>query len=390
MPVNNLIGDPLSFPLLILQIEFTYAFTMRRIGIAWRIYEALLLVFIGLSLLTTAHLIAPIPYLTAEAAVNVPVAIILPILLLTWFLRGNREAGWLILPSLLPAAGQVIADIATSTQTFDWTRLSAWLQPITLGPVSLQLEDLADLGFLLAIGFVMVLRFTRISQEQARTSAELAAAREIQQQLVPVTLPEAAGCRLEAAYLPAQEVGGDFYLGLAQTDGSLIILVGDVSGKGLKAAMTGVLAIGAARTLASENLAPGPLLTRLNHEMTGSQNGGFVTCVCVRITANGAVSIANAGHVAPYWNGEEVPVESGLPLGILASIEYTETLLQLIPGDRLTLLSDGVVEAQNARRELFGFDRTRAISRHSAQTIAETAQQFGQEDDITVLTVTFQ
>jgi serine phosphatase RsbU (regulator of sigma subunit) len=166
------------------------------------------------------------------------------------------------------------------------------------------------------------------------------------------------------------------------------VLVGDVSGKGLKAAMNGVLAIGALRTLAAEQLSPGPLLERLNAEMTGAQDGGLITCLCVHIAPDGAAVLANAGHLAPYRNGEEMPVESGLPLGIVAAAQYAETRLKLAPGETLTLMSDGVVEARNAAGELFGFERTRAISGDSAQEAAQAAQAFGQEDDITVLTVT--
>ena len=97
---------------------------------------------------------------------------------------------------------------------------------------------------------------------------------------------------------------------------------------------------------------------------------------------------ANAGHLAPYYNGKEIPCSSGLPLGLTPHNEYIESVLQLDPGDTVTLLSDGVVEARNHAGELFGFERTRAISGESAQTIAEAVLSFGQEDDITVLTVT--
>jgi hypothetical protein len=218
---------------------------------------------------------------------------------------------------------------------------------------------------------------------------EIAAARELQQQLVPLALPVMAGLEVEAAYLPAQEVGGDFYQVMEQNDGAALILVGDVSGKGLKAAMTGVLTIGAARALIGEALRPAALLTRLNQEITRSSKEGFVTCLCARVLRDGTVTLANAGHLAPYRNGEEVAVDSGLPLGIAVGVEYTETTLQLAPGDSLTFLSDGVVEAQNAAGELFGFARTEALATKRAEEIANAAKAFGQADDITVLTVAF-
>jgi serine phosphatase RsbU (regulator of sigma subunit) len=163
--------------------------------------------------------------------------------------------------------------------------------------------------------------------------------------------------------------------------------VGDVSGKGLRAAMLGTLIVGAAGVLAQENLSPAEMLDRLNRRLHGSTDGGFATCLCALLAPDGSLSIANAGHLAPYRNGLEVEIESGLPLGIVPAAEYTETCVQLDPSDALTFMSDGVVEARSAAGELFGFDRTRDISAHSAQQIADAAARFGQEDDITVLTV---
>jgi len=191
--------------------------------------------------------------------------------------------------------------------------------------------------------------------------------------------------------LPAQEVGGDFYQVLEQPDGFALIVVGDVSGKGLKAAMTGALAIGALRTLAAENLGPAALMERLNRQMLAAQESGFITCLCLRLSREGVVTLANAGHLAPYRNGVEggveIEVDSGLPLGLVADVVYGETVIELDVGDRLTLMSDGVVEAMNAQHELFGFERTREISGKSADEIAGAAQAFGQEDDITVVTL---
>ncbi len=390
LSVNGFVGDPIGYPIIVFQIEFIFAFSRRRVTLPWRIYQAVLLAFVLLSMLTTFSVLPPLQYLLTEALVNTSAAVLLPCLLFAWYVKGNREAGWLILPMLLPAVGTVIGDLGLVSPSLGWTQMALLGQPISIGPIRFNLQDLlAGLVFLLSIGIVMAIRFTRLSRERARTAAELDAAREIQQRLVPAILPETGAYRVEAAYLPAQEVGGDFYLVLHQANGTLLVLVGDVSGKGLKAAMTGVLAIGAARTLASEGLEPGKLLARLNNEMAGSQNGGFITCLCAAISPGGSVLIANAGHLAPYRAGKEIELENGLPLGIVRDNDYPETTIQLQVGDKLTLLSDGVVEAQNQQRELFGFDRTRQISGNSAHAIAEAAQHFGQEDDITVLTLVF-
>jgi serine phosphatase RsbU (regulator of sigma subunit) len=164
--------------------------------------------------------------------------------------------------------------------------------------------------------------------------------------------------------------------------------VGDVSGKGLKAAMTGTLALGALRTLAAEGLGPAVVLTRLNAQLVQTGDGGFITCVCVRLTDSGEATVANAGHLPPYCNGEEWELAPELPLGIALTGKYAERMFRLKPGDQLTLLSDGVVEARDAQGSLFGFARTRGLSAQTATAIAAAALQFGQEDDITVLTVT--
>jgi serine phosphatase RsbU (regulator of sigma subunit) len=151
--------------------------------------------------------------------------------------------------------------------------------------------------------------------------------------------------------------------------------------------MTGTLALGALCTLANEGLGPAAVLTRLNRQLSGAHDGGFITCLCARLTDEGEVAFANAGHLSPYRNGEELEFTADLPLGISPGETYRERTFQLEPGDKLTLLSDGVLEARDVHGMLFGFDRTRAISSQTAGSIAQTARNYGQEDDITVLTV---
>ena len=384
---NFLVADPLLYAVTISQIHFTFSFGGRRLGLWWRLYQALLivpLVLIGLA--WTGHFSSAV-YILIEAIILIPVAVFMPILLSIWYWHGNREAGWLILPSLLPAATLSLYDVGTVSIFYGWHSLDFLDNPIQFGPVPVQPVDLGNLLFLFAIAVVIFFRFSRVSRERARATAELSAAREIQQRLVPASLPSLAGYQIEAAYFPAQEVGGDFYQILPQQDGALLIVVGDVSGKSLKAAMTGALAIGAIRTLAVENLCPAIFLERLNQQIFEANNGGFITCLCARLEPTGNIAIANAGHLSPYRGGAEVVLESGLPLGIVSGVEYGETCCTLAPGDTLTLLSDGVVEARNGSGQLLGFDATRDISTQSAAAIASAAQAFGQEDDITVLTI---
>ena len=250
------------------------------------------------------------------------------------------------------------------------------------------LDDSLDLSYVVlrspilllffAMGLILSRRKAETERERARLQQEMSAAAEVQALL----LPGAAGDGVEAVYLPASEVGGDFYQVYETSEGARIVLVGDVSGKGLKAAMLVSVAVGIVRNEKSSS--PAAILAALNAGLIGRSGGGFVTCCCARFDADGSATIANAGHPSPYCDGREVEVEAGLPLGIAPGVQYAESIMR---GERFTLVSDGVVEAENGQRELFGFDRTREISGRSAQEIAQAAQAWGQNDDITVVTV---
>jgi serine phosphatase RsbU (regulator of sigma subunit) len=177
-------------------------------------------------------------------------------------------------------------------------------------------------------------------------------------------------------------VGGDFFQFAPIDGGGLLVLVGDVSGKGLRAAMLVSLIVGAFRNRHSDQ--PGEILGELNAVLAGQMDGGFVTACCARFELSSGLAIANAGHPAPYCDAREAEVEAGLPLGLVRDASYQESVA---PGNRFTFVSDGVVEAENAQRQIFGFDRTREISTRPAAEVAEAARAWGQNDDITVVTV---
>ena len=227
----------------------------------------------------------------------------------------------------------------------------------------------------------------RTAEERAALAGEMRAARVVQQVLIPEAIPSVPGFAIESVYEPAGEVGGDFYQIIPTVSGGVLIVIGDVSGKGMPAAMTVSLLVGTVRTLAHYTQSPGEILSAINARMMGRSQGGFTTCLILHARPDGKVTIANAGHLAPYVNGEEMKTENGLPLGLASDISYMESTFTLAPGSTLTLLTDGVVEARNAQGELFGFERTRAIATQSAESISHAAQEFGQEDDITVLTL---
>jgi serine phosphatase RsbU (regulator of sigma subunit) len=244
--------------------------------------------------------------------------------------------------------------------------------------------------FLVSLIAVILYRFVHVSQEEQRSAAEIDAARSVQALLIPTQLPSNRNFMLESAYLPANGVGGDFFQVLPLKDDSMLIVVGDVSGKGLQAAMNASTLVGALRNELSHD--PATVLAHLNSVMLGTTSGavaGFATCLCARIYPNGDMTIANAGHLSPYRDGREMELAACLPLGIIPDVEYEQTNFKLKHGDRLTFISDGVVEAADAKGELFGFERTQQVSHEPARYIAQTAQHFGQTDDITVVSLYF-
>jgi hypothetical protein len=258
----------------------------------------------------------------------------------------------------------------------------------TIGGTPLTTQVLVSAFVLLAILYSAWRYSEENSQRQSALEQELRNARAVQQVLIPDVIPAVSGFRVESAYKPAGEVGGDFFQILPAADDGLLVVIGDVSGKGIPAAMTVSLLVGTVRTLAHYTLSPGEILAAMNQRMLSRSHGGFTTCLVMRVDADASLVVANAGHIAPYRNGEEIDIENGLPLGLAPDVYYPETKLRLEPQDVLTLMSDGVVEARNHAGELFGFDRTQSIAREPAETIAQAAQRFGQEDDITVVTLT--
>jgi hypothetical protein len=248
------------------------------------------------------------------------------------------------------------------------------------------LRSVAIAAVVVSMTILLVQQLRTTSQERAELHGEMASAREIQQYLIPENLPPTPGLDIRSVYQPSREVGGDFFQVLPDSrDGSTLVVVGDVAGKGLKAGMLAALIVGAIRTAFKFTSDPGSILALLNERLQGR---GLVTCLAIRIDRNGNAELANAGQLPPYINGKELALDGALPLGALPDIAFPVTRIQLREGESMLLVSDGVVEARNPAGELFGFERTRSISTHTADQIADAAKQFGQEDDITVLTLT--
>lgn len=231
------------------------------------------------------------------------------------------------------------------------------------------------------------LRYVQTRTEKAQLESEMAAARQVQQVILPDSHQSIPGFVVDSVYKPAREVGGDFFQVIPVDDSGLLFVIGDVSGKGLPAAMLVSMVVGSIRAAAEETHDPVVLLRKLNAGLAGRTSDGFVTTLAAYFAGDGLVTLANAGHLSPYLDGQDFELPGALPLGINGGGHHQAATLVLPAGSRLTFLSDGVVEAQNANGELFGFDRAKVISRQSAAAIADAAVQFGQADDITVVTI---
>jgi serine phosphatase RsbU (regulator of sigma subunit) len=243
-------------------------------------------------------------------------------------------------------------------------------------------------------------------RERQRVEQELGVARRIQHALLPKDLPELEGWEIARHYRPAREVGGDFYDLLALEDGRVGLVIGDVSGKGIAAALVMANTQSVLRAVAQrESTAPGRVLAEANEVLyTYIPPTMFITCLyAILDPESGGLVYANAGHDPPYlWHGggaEELWAR-GMPLGLMPDMAYEAKENSLSEGDGLLFYSDGLVEAHDPKGEMFGRPRLRRlVSGHGAGNgeelrdflLAElerfTGQNWEQEDDITLVTV---
>jgi hypothetical protein len=315
------------------------------------------------------------------------VKIILPALLLRGWLRGNRDAG-VLLPAILLGSladyWRFFCDLVSFTH---FARLYPFLVfSLPVGTYQVDFYRIGDLIFYIAVLLFLVLRTVGIARDRARAAAELEAARTTQQLLLSRSSHPTPGFHVESIYHPASEVGGDFFLVASSPGGGLLAIIGDVSGKGLKAAMRVAMILGVLRR--EDSWAPTQVLHNLNEALLTRGEPGFTTACCVCIEQHGRFTLANAGHIAPYIDGCEITTPPALPLGLVPDQHYPTVAGNLSANQHIVLLSDGVVEARSTTGELLGFERLVQLTLKSAREIADTAKDFGQQDDITVLTLT--
>lgn len=262
----------------------------------------------------------------------------------------------------------------------------------------------------LAAQFAPALRVAQMVQEQQeqvrereRIEQELRTARDIQHAFLPREVPALPGWQLVPYYKPAREVGGDFYDFLTFDNGLLGLVIGDVTGKGVPAALVMATVHTMLRAAAQETTSPGEVLARVNNLLAAEiPQGMFVTCFYALLDPqSGHLRYANAGHEAPYLQQAGKASElmaTGMPLGMLPGSRYDEQETTLAPGESLLFFSDGLVEAHNPNREMFGFPRLQTLlAAHTNEAslidfVRSELQNFAgenweQEDDVTLLTL---
>jgi len=236
-----------------------------------------------------------------------------------------------------------------------------------------------------------------------RIEQELEVARLIQQNFLPKELPDLPGWQVAAYYRPARAVGGDFYDFIELPEGKVGLVVGDVTDKGVPAAMVMAATRSVLRASAQRLLDPGEVLERVNELLVPDiPPKMFVTCLYgVLDPATGTLRFANAGHNLPFVRTGSGPVElraTGMPLGLMAGMSYEEREATLAPGESILLYSDGLVEAHNPEREMFGGPRlaalvaeqpagTALIDKLLSELESFTGAGWEQEDDITMVSL---
>jgi serine phosphatase RsbU (regulator of sigma subunit) len=240
-------------------------------------------------------------------------------------------------------------------------------------------------------------------RKRERIEQELRTARNIQHTFLPKDVPALPGWQLTPYYQPAREVGGDFYDFLPFADGRVGLVIGDVTDKGIPAALVMTATRTMLRTAAQEKASPGEVFARVNDLLSADiPPGMFVTCFYALLDpASGRLCYANAGQDLPYRRGSEGVSElwaTGMPLGMMPGSRYEEYEATLAPGESLLFYSDGLVEAHNSRREMFDTPRLKALLETHTGGVSLidvlldelkrfTGEGWEQEDDVTLLTL---
>jgi serine phosphatase RsbU (regulator of sigma subunit)/anti-sigma regulatory factor (Ser/Thr protein kinase) len=255
-----------------------------------------------------------------------------------------------------------------------------------------------------AVRVAQLVRQQRLeARERERIEQELKVARLIQQTLLPRDVPHLSGWDVAAYYQPAREVGGDFYDFLYFDDGRLGIIIGDVTDKGVPAALVMATTRTLLRVIGERLVTPGAVLERVNELLIDDiPPRMFVTCLYALLDpASGRLQFANAGHDLPFHRSAEGVREmraTGMPLGLLPGMGYEEKEITLAPGDTVFFYSDGLAEAHSPVGEMYGFPRVQELltgcQSHDDLIVCSldslrdfTGAGWEQEDDVTLVTL---
>ena len=363
-----------------------YWFRLKRMGKLHQfVWPLVFLTIVGNAMLRPPLFGQYVPVNTANfltpalLVIKLALAVLLFVVAYYGFKRRKTE-GWLAFVAMLLAAianyqhELRLVHVKTHTSVFDFD--------VSIGTVSTILS-------ILIITVMLLIRFVYAQRLKEQWRLEIQQARDIQQILIPATVPQIKGLTIESVYRPAREVGGDFFQILpGNAAGKALIVLGDVTGKGMQAGMLVALIVGCIRSAARHTADPAKILSLTNDELCSREHAS-ATCMILQISADGTVQLANAGQIPPYLNGVEVEITGALPLGTLAGMDYTIDTFQIPEGASLLLMSDGIAEAQDAHGQLFGFERVAQLVKNpiTAAEVAKAAQKFGQEDDILVLRI---
>lgn len=315
-----------------------------------------------------------------SAAVRLAFLALLVLVVVLGVRQQGRE-GWVALPAVLMLGlARFQSELGVFHIRHNWFPFG----------MQVSLGILAQLLLVLALFFLLLRRMfvsLRLQREQA---LDIKQAAEVQQVILPESRTVYPGLLIETEYRAARQIGGDFFQIIPHpSDGSTLIVAGDVTGKGLQAGMTVALLIGAIRSTAELNSDPLAVLEALNRRLIG-RDSSQATCLALSIASDGSCTLANAGHLPPYLNGKPLDMEGALPLGMIDGAEFSVMHFSLANDDKLVMVSDGILEATDANGKLFGFARVAELLRNNAavKALADAAQKFGQEDDISLVAVT--
>jgi sigma-B regulation protein RsbU (phosphoserine phosphatase) len=322
---------------------------------------------------------------------------------------------WLNAPVVLTVVGIALAHLAAEWRHIAGSRefrMAAAGGLVFVGAATyqtlggtLRIEHYAMLVFMLSVGYFVAQRMLKSERQHVAMSRELELARQIQRSILPRECPQMAGLTVAASYLPMSAIGGDFYDFNTEQADRLSVIVADASGHGVPAALVASMVKMAFAAEAERLDDSGLMLTNMNRRLCGTFHGAFVTACCVFIdTRHRTLTYANAGHPPPLLRRNNGQVEHLPEHGVLLAFDpragYASAEVDLRPGDRLVLFSDGLMEASNARDEYFGDARLEHVVATSAATtpqqfvdemIAELRQWTGPEtplqDDVTLVVI---